>query len=236
VISVVMPAHNEAELLRTSVTEVVAGLRTRAEPFEVLIVENGSTDTTLELARTLAAEHDEVRAITRPDADYGAALRQGLLVATGDVVITFDVDYYDLEFLAKAVGTVGPAPAPAIVVGSKRGPGADDRRSWGRRLVTWVFAMLLRLVFGLRVSDTHGMKGMERTRASALARECRFDRDLFDTELVIRAERAGLGVTEIPVTVSERRPSRTSILRRVPRSLWGLARLRIGLGREPAPT
>jgi len=230
-----MPSHNEEALLATSVDEVCRGLRAGHEPFEVLVVENGSTDRTLAIAHELEAANKEVRVLSRRDADYGAALRLGLLEAHGEAVVNFDVDYYDLGFLATAVGTVGPAPAPAIVVGSKRAPGADDRRSWPRRVVTWGFTTLLRLLFGIGVSDTHGMKAMARTRVEELARRCRFDADLFDTELVIRAERAGMAVTEIPVTVTERRPSRTPILRRVPRSLWGLVRLRVALSREPAP-
>jgi hypothetical protein len=118
------------------------------------------------------------------------------------------------------------------VVGSKRAPGAEDQRSWPRRFVTWAFSSLLRILFGLQVSDTHGMKAMRRDAVVPLAGQCRFDADLFDTELVIRAERADLAVTEIPVRVEERRPSRTSIVRRATRSLWGLARLRVVLWRE----
>jgi glycosyltransferase AglD len=234
-ISVVMPAHNERQLLAESVEAVLSGLRSAEHDFELIVIENGSTDGTLELARTLEARHAEMQVLHLDRADYGGALRAGLLAASGDVVIDFDVDYYDLRFVETSIGLVGPPPRPAIVVGSKRAPGADDRRSWPRRLVTWGFTFLLRLLFRLRVSDTHGMKAMQRDRVVGLARRCRFDKDLFDTELVIRAERAGLGVSEVPVTVSERRPSRTSILRRVPRSLWGLVRLRIALSRERAP-
>jgi glycosyltransferase involved in cell wall biosynthesis len=229
-----MPAHNEEALLAASVAEVCVGLAERGEPFEVLVIENGSTDRTLDIARGLEAANGAVRVLSRPVADYGAALRLGLLEATGDAVVNFDVDYYDLSFLDAAVGALGPAPAPAIVVGSKRAPGAEDRRAWGRRVVTWGFSTLLRVLFRLRVSDTHGMKALERGRVVDLARTCRFDADLFDTELVIRAERSGLLVTEIPVTVTERRPSRTPILRRVLRSLWGLFRLRAVLAREQA--
>jgi glycosyltransferase involved in cell wall biosynthesis len=233
-ISVVMPAHNEEVLLQESVDAVCAGLRSRGDAFEVIVVENGSSDRTPELAHELAAANDEVRTLSRDEADYGAALRLGLLEATGEAVVNFDVDYYDLGFLEAAVPALGQAPSPAIVVGSKRAPGAHDRRSRPRRFVTWGFTTLLRLLFRIGVSDTHGMKAMARTRVEGLARRCRFDADLFDTELVIRVERAGMRVTEIPVTVSERRPSRTPILRRVPRSLWGLVRLRLALSREHA--
>jgi glycosyltransferase involved in cell wall biosynthesis len=233
VISVVMPAHNEAELLDDSVTAVVEGLRARGASFEVLVVENGSSDGTHALAEQLGSRFEEVRVESLSKADYGAALRRGLLTAHGDAVVNFDVDYYDLDFLTDAVALLrSDADPPAIVVGSKRAPGADDQRSWPRRFVTWGFTYLLRVLFGLGVSDTHGMKAMRRDAVVRLAGACRFDADLFDTELVIRAEHAGLTVTEIPVRVSERRPSRTSILGRATRSLWGLARLRAVLWRE----
>jgi glycosyltransferase involved in cell wall biosynthesis len=231
-ISVVMPAHNEEDLLESSVHEVVQGMRARGDNFELLVVENGSSDHTATIATALAASIAEVSAHSLPRADYGRALRTGLLAARGDTVVQFDVDYYDLSFVGEALATIGQAPRPAIVVGSKRAPGARDTRGWGRRAVTWTFSTVLRLGFGLKVTDTHGMKASMRTRVAVLADHCRFDGDLFDTELVIRAEHAGLGVAEIPVTVEERRPSRTSIVRRVPRTMVNLARLRFALWRE----
>src|SRR4051794_30282627 len=102
-ISVVMPAYNEAEILATSVKSVVEGLRERNESFEVLVVENGSTDGTLALAEQLASEFPEVRVEHRDEGNYGRALRHGLLEAKGDAVVNFDADYFDLDFLADAV-------------------------------------------------------------------------------------------------------------------------------------
>jgi len=227
-----MPAHDEEDWLGSAVAEVAGGLRARDQAFEIVIVENGSTDTTLALAHRLENEYPEVRAVSLGQADYGLALRKGFLVAHGEVVAIFDVDYFDLDFLDRALVVVGEPGGPAIVVASKRGAGAVDTRPWTRRMVTTVFAVVLRAGFGLGVSDTHGMKVLRREPLVELARACRFGTDLFDTELVLRAERNGLRAVEIGVTVEERRPSRSSIFRRIPRTMGGLARLRIALWRE----
>jgi len=232
VISVVIPAHNEVDMLRQSVTEVATGLRQQGEPFEIVVIENGSTDGTWELATALAAEWPEVQARRIPAADYGRALRDGLLHANGDVVVNFDADYYDLGFLAAAVRRVRADGGPVVVVGSKRGPGAQDTRGVARRFVTGVFATVLQRGFGLQVSDTHGIKALRRAPLTPIAERCRFGTDLFDTELILRAERAGLPTSEIPVVVEERRPSRSSIARRIPRTLAGLARLWWSLRRD----
>jgi glycosyltransferase involved in cell wall biosynthesis len=231
-LSVVMPAHNEQGFLTPGVTEVVEGLRRHGDPFEVIIVENGSTDATVDEARELATTHDEVRFLSLPDADYGQALRAGFEASVNDLVVNFDVDYYDLDFLRRAVPLVdGDHGDTVIVVGTKRGPGATDTRPPGRRLVTAVFSTILRLGFGLRVSDTHGIKAMRRLPLASIVDECRLGTDLFDTELVLRAQRAGLLVDEIGVAVEERRPSRSPIWTRIPRSLVGLVRLKLVLRR-----
>ena len=95
-----------------------------------------------------------------------------------------------------------------------------------------MFSRILRYGFGLQVSDTHGMKAMRRDVVEPLARACHSGTDLFDTELILRTERAGHLTVELPVVVVERRPSRSPIWRRVPRTLLGLARLRILLWRH----
>jgi len=231
-VSVVMPAFNEAEILATSVKSVVDGLRSRGERFELLIVENGSTDSTFAIGEQLAAEFPEVRVEHRDEADYGRSLRAGLLSATGDAVVNFDTDYFDLDFLEVAVNQVLADDGPAIVVGSKRAEGATDARDPIRKLATTVFSTILRVVFGLRVSDTHGVKAMRRAAVEPYARVCTFGQDLFDTELILRVERAGLHTAEIPVDVRELRPARSSFLSRVPRTLRGLCRLRWALWKE----
>jgi glycosyltransferase involved in cell wall biosynthesis len=230
VISVVMPAHNEEDYLEPAVKAVVTGMSERGGDFEVIIVQNGSVDSTRAEAARLADAYEQVTAVHRPDADYGRSLRQGFLLSHGDVVVNFDVDMVDLDFLDRALSVMDAIDA-AVVVGSKRGPGSDDRRGAARRLVTATFSFVLRHGFGLRISDTHGLKALRRGPLLPLAEACRFGKDIFDTELIIRAERAGLVVAEIPVAVSDTRPPRTPIARRIPRTLAGLTQLWLVLRR-----
>jgi glycosyltransferase involved in cell wall biosynthesis len=231
-LSVVMPAFNEAEILETSVKSVVEGLRARGDAFEVVVVENGSTDGTAAIADALDESCAEVRAEHCAEADYGRALRTGLLTARGEVVVNFDTDFFDLDFLDAAAARVREPDGPAIVVGTKRGAGATDSRAPMRKLATAVFSIVLRVAFGLHVSDTHGIKAMRRAAVEPFARACRSGQDLFDTELILRVERAGLRTGEIPVGVEELRPARSSFLKRVPRTLLGLVKLRIALFRD----
>jgi glycosyltransferase involved in cell wall biosynthesis len=229
-ISIVMPAHNEQGYLEPAIKAVVAAQRDRSMPFEVVIAENGSTDATRTEAEGLAATFPEVTVLTLPVADYGRALKAGFLASSGDVVVNFDVDFVDLGFLDQAVALVAAHDAD-IVVGSKRSPGSDDQRRAGRRVVTAVFSLVLRHGFGLQVSDTHGVKALNRTRLLPLVQSCQFGGDIFDTEMIIRAERTGLAVRELPVSVTDQRPPRTPIVQRIPRSLWGLVRLHRALRR-----
>ena len=103
--------------------------------------------------------------------------------------------------------------------------GANDERPVVRRLATRVITVLLRIATGFRGTDTHGLKAFRRERLTEVARACVVDRDLFASEFVIRAQRMGRDVREIPIALQEKRPPSTALLRRVPRVLKGLFRL-----------
>lgn len=223
-VSVVFPAHQEEDYLGAAVWTVTEALRQRGMRFEVVIVENGSSDRTLAIAEEAATMLPEVQSLTLDRADYGAALRAGFLASTGEAVASFDVDFYDLDFLDRSLALLDEGAD--LVIGSKRGPEANDQRSWARRMVTGVFVRMLQLGFGLKMSDTHGIKVAHRRRLRPLVEACRLGTDLFDTELVLRAQRADLRLEEVGVNVEELRPPRSSIAGRSVRTLINLVRLR----------
>ena len=219
--SVVVPVYNEAGFLPQALPALIGAMESLDRSYEILIVENGSTDGTADVARSVAG-NAPVSILSLQIADYGGAMHHGFTEATGDWVVNFDIDYFSSEFLRKVLAS-GEFD---IVIGSKRDPGSEDRRPIIRRLATLVFNLLLRTILGSRVSDTHGMKAFRRELVKDLASQVVSRKDLYDTELVIRAERAGYKITEVPVIVEELRTARSSLVKRVPRTIAGLFRIR----------
>jgi glycosyltransferase involved in cell wall biosynthesis len=226
-ITIVIPVHNEAGYLAGALERLWSELAEVPATADVLLTENGSVDGTAGVAADLAARRPDLAMLRLPTADYGAAMREGFRNATGDWVANFDIDYFSGPFLTAALAADGD-----IVLASKRAPGSDDRRGLLRRAGTLVFNRILRWMFGSQVSDTHGMKLIRRSVVESVLPFVSSTKDLFDTELVLRAERDGYRIVELPVTVEEQRATRSSYLKRVPRTLLGLARIRIALWRE----
>ena len=164
-----------------------------------------------------------------------------MLVVQGDEVTFTTVGTEDTPALPAVFGVkVYPVPARELVhvdvvtpfagevdlvVGSKAMSGAADQRPFVRRLATRTINGMLRVLLGFRGTDTHGLKAFRRDALTRTATRCVVDKDLFASEFVIRAERDGVRVVEIPVSIAEKRPPSIQLTRRVPRVLRDLARL-----------
>lgn len=222
-VSVVIPVHDEALILECAVRRLHAALVHLGRPFELVLAENGSVDDTAALGLRLADELGSMRLVRVPEANYGRALRAGLEAARGDVVVCDEIDLGDVDFYARALPLIDGGAD--LVVGSKRHPASRDRRPLVRRAGTAAVNLLLRLSLGFRGTDTHGPKVMRRARLLPVARACAVEHDLFASELVVRAARAGLDVRELPLDLREIRPPSVGLWRRVPRALRDVARL-----------
>ncbi len=219
--SIVIPVYNEAELIPRALPALIGELESLGSSYHVLVVENGSTDGTAEVARKAADRHP-VTVMSLAEPDYGSAMRAGFLESDADWVVNFDIDYFSADFLRRVLDLEDVD----LVIASKRDPDSDDRRPLIRRIATRVFNLLLRTILASRVSDTHGMKAFRLDLVAELAPLVVSRQDLFDTELVVRAERAGYRIEEVPVVVNEIRVARSSLVKRVPRTIQGLFRIR----------
>ncbi len=222
-ISIVIPVYNEARVVREAALDLCRKLDELGWDYELLLSENGSTDGTQRVLEELAAQQHRVRWLHGEEPNYGRALKRGILEARGEVVICDEIDLCDVHFYQRALPLL--EQGADLVVGSKAMKGANDARPLVRRLATRVITLLLRATTGFRGTDTHGLKAFKRDRLVDVARACVVDRDLFASELVIRAQRMGRDVREIPIALQENRPPSTKLLRRVPRVLKGLVKL-----------
>jgi glycosyltransferase involved in cell wall biosynthesis len=222
-ISIVIPVYNEAGIVAEAAAELSRQLDEMGWDYELLFTENGSRDDTVRILESLPARLPRVRWLHEEEPNYGRALKRGILEARGEVVICDEIDLCDVDFYRRALPIL--EQGADLVVGSKAMKGANDARPFVRRLATRVITLMLRMVTGFRGTDTHGLKAFKRERLVPVARACVVDRDLFASEFVIRAQRMGRDVREIPIALREKRPPSTALLRRVPRVLKGLVKL-----------
>ncbi len=224
-VSIVIPVYNEEPILHSAVVDLLDRLKELGwNDYELILAENGSRDGTVEMAEKLTARFPEVRTFSFGQPNYGGALKRGILEARGEYVICDEIDLCDVDFYVRAMAALESGEAD-FVVGSKAMRGASDERPFVRRIGTHVINGMLRVALGFKGTDTHGLKAFRREPVIPVVRACLVDKDLFASELVIRAERANLPVVEIPVRVMEKRVPTIGLFRRVPNVMKNLGRL-----------
>jgi glycosyltransferase involved in cell wall biosynthesis len=230
-VEVIVPVFNEEGILESQLVPILEVL---PPGFHLSVIENGSTDRTVAILDTLEERFPALlshRSLPLPN--YGLAMREGLRAATGEIIIVDDLDVLDMDFWGRGLAILAEGSAD-IVQGSKVLAGREDRRPILRRAATLTLTFLLRALLGFRGTDTHGPKVMFRTAIARVLPECTFELDLFPTELVIRAQRSGVRIREIPIHLREIRATPLPLLKRVPRAVRDIWRLRRTLGGRAA--
>ena len=223
-LSFVIPVYNEEPILHAAVVDLRERLSPLGWSYEIILAENGSRDATVTVAAQLAAKYSEVRYFSFGEPNYGGALRAGIERSVADLVICEEIDLCDVDFHQRAVAILERRDAD-MVIGSKLLAGAEDDRPFTRHAASVLYNGLLRATLGFRGTDTHGLKAFRREALLDVLRSCVVDKDVFASELVIRAFRSGVRTREIPVRVKEKRVPSINLLNRVPNVLKSLAKL-----------
>lgn len=231
--SIVIPIFNEQEILEESINNIFAICKRTQKKFEIILSENGSNDNTLEIAKKISNEHSEIKVISSNTPNYGMALRSGFIEASNSLVVSFDIDYYSESFLNMALMLEEDFSA---ITASKRLVQSNDGRRFVRKIATNTFVFLLKLLFRTTLSDTHGMKAIKKICIDEFVNDVVSTQDIFDTELLIRIEKSGKKIKEVPAIVNEIRPSVSVIYKRIPRTLKSLFKLKIVFYKESLKT
>jgi dolichyl-phosphate beta-glucosyltransferase len=227
-LSIIIPAHNEESRLPRTLEQVFDFLGLQHYAAEVIVVENGSSDRTLEISQGYAARHPDLRVIHTDGRGKGLAVRLGMLAAGGEFCFMCDAD------LSMPIEEVNRFLPPAlddldVAIGSREVKGArryDEplHRHLGGRLIN----SLIRLLILPSLQDTQcGFKCFRAAVAQDLFEHQTLDGWSFDIELLYIAYRRGYRVIEVPVDWYYRSESKVSAVRDAMRMIDDIFRIRL---------
>ena len=230
-IDVVLPVYNEESQLRPSV-EYLFDFLTRHlhQNWQIIIANNGSTDNTIQVGRSLANQYQNVRLINLPKKGRGRALKKVWLESEAEILSYMDIDLStDLKHIPCLLVAV-TSEGYDLAIGSRLAKGAMVTRSLKREILSRGYIFLIHALFRTKFTDAQcGFKAITKQAAMAIIPRIRDNEWFFDTELLITAECSGFRIKDIPVCWNEDSDSRVKIISTVIRDILGLLRLRFKL-------
>jgi putative flippase GtrA len=226
-VDIMIPVYNEERALPGCV-DVLHAFLTEQFPFDwsIVVVDNASTDSTMEVAWELAQKYERVRVHHLDRKGRGLALRESWGSSEAAVVVYMDVD------LSTGLDGLLPLVAPLLnghsdlAIGSRLAPGSRTVRGPRRELVSRAYNALIRLTHGAKFSDAQcGFKAARTEVIRPLLGQARDEAWFFDTELLLLAEHNGLRVHEVPVDWVEDVDSRVDVVGTAIDDIKGLIRV-----------
>jgi len=215
-LSVVIPAYNEAERIGPTLEAISSHLNERGVSYEIIVVNDGSTDTTEQVVRSYAQADARVRLISYdPNRGKGYAVRKGMIEARADDALFTDAD------LATPIEELGKLQQAAkngcdVVIGSRalKDSIIIGWRPWYRELSGKIFNLIIRLLAVSGIRDTQcGFKYFKGGSAARIFSVTRLDGFGFDVETLYLARKFGLRIGEIPVHWDNSPATKVSVLR-----------------------
>jgi glycosyltransferase involved in cell wall biosynthesis len=216
-ISIIIPAYNEGARIGATLDKILAYLAQRGwGDAEIIVVNDGSYDNTVEIVRECAAKNPGVRLLENPgNRGKGYSVRSGMLHAEGETLLFSDADLSSpIEEASKLFAAI--AAGSDIAIGSRwlQSELQTQKQPLYRQLLGRVFNLLLRIILGLRFKDTQcGFKAFTRRSAQVIFPQQQIERWGFDPELLFLARKFGFRVTEVPVAWAHREGTRINPLR-----------------------
>ena len=212
-LSLILPAHNEAGRLASCLSQVKTFVNAQSYESEVLIVENASTDETLNIAKSFLEDFPQLKIIQLDQAGKGNAIRTGMLRAEGQFRFMADVDFsMPIEEISKFLPPM--LENPQLAIASREKPGSKRiGEPFYRHLIGRVFNLLVRLLVLPGIQDSQcGFKCFSAEVAEAIFPKQRLNGWSFDVELLCIAREMGFEIREVPITWTFQIGSRMNVL------------------------
>lgn len=194
-VSIVIPAYNEEEAIGSVIGQIISVMEKANISYEIIVVDDGSTDNTCRIAKSLGVE-----VIRRPyNMGYGAALKAGIRAVNSDIVITMDSDsQHNAEDIPKLLRYIGEYD---MVVGART---QDSHTSWARKPGKMILGWVANYLAKMKIPDLNcGFRAIKKDLVM------RFLHILpngfsFSTTITLAVIKEGYSVKYVPITTSER--------------------------------
>ena len=212
--SLCIPMYNEADIIASTARTLSAYMAEHFSDYELLFIDDGSTDGTAALVEKLALPRVRVLRY-QPNRGKGHAVRTGMLAATGDIAMFIDADLaYGTGVILQAKEQLEGHPEADVLIGSRvLHPEGYSGYTFLRRVASKAYIRVLCLVGGFRLSDSQcGCKAYRGKAIRDIFSRCQTDGFAFDFETILWAQKLGYGITEMPVKILNHRASTVNVL------------------------
>ena len=214
-VTVVLPALNEADIIEQTVTNISDTLKAYGCTYEIIIAEDGSTDGTDKKASELAQKHPYIRHLHGENRlGRGKALKNSFKQSKGNVLIYMDVDLAtDLKHLSELIDAV-TKEGYQLATGSRMLSSSKVKRTFTRGFASKTYNFMVRAILGSKIKDHQcGFKSFQREPILPLLDEVEANHWFWDTETLVRAQRKGYKVKEIPVEWKSTRETKVKLFK-----------------------
>lgn len=207
-ITLLFPVLNERLRLEKGIEKTMEYMRQKVTiPYQLLILDNGSTDETPQIGKKLEEKYREVRYVRVGERGVGVAFRKGIELNESEIVGYMDIDLStNLNYLGKTIHMFETLPQLDYVNGTRFSRQSDTRgRKWYRKITSAGLVFLLKTIFGMKSTDAVcGFTFLRREAAKRLVKESSKENGWFYTiEFLLRAERDGMHICDLPVKWQE---------------------------------
>ena len=205
-VSVIIPAYNEANIIAESLLETIQVFNEFGCKYEIIVVDDGSSDSTHANAVAIAAKYPNVLVKqSKRNRGKGRALKIGFRLARGEYVVFLDADMELHPAQVQTFFDIMRLDDADVVIGSKRHPNSRLNYPWDRRLISSVYFFLIKLFFGLPIRDTQ--TGLKLFKYEVLKKV--FPRILvkafgYDLEILVNVHRLGYRIAEAPIVLASK--------------------------------
>lgn len=205
--SILIPAHNEANIIKNNLKEVKRTFDNFGYQYEVIVIDDGSCDRSYQILRDFKKEMPNL-IINRHSKNFGKghALKKAFKYAAGDLIVWLDADLELHPFQIKAFYDIMALDDADIVLGSKMHPNSRVNYPLHRRIISLGYYLLIRTIFNLPCHDTQtGLKLFKREVLDSVFPRILVKKFAFDLEVLVVANHLKFKLVEAPIILEKKR-------------------------------